>query len=38
MRADGWVLWIPYGTEGDRIRVVRRTVDRPGGGYLNQVL
>lgn len=27
MRRDGWVLYIPYGTEGDYVRVVRRTVD-----------
>jgi hypothetical protein len=26
MLADGWVLYIPYGTEGDRIRVIRRTL------------
>jgi hypothetical protein len=29
MREDGWVLVIPYGTEGDRFRVVRRTLDAP---------
>ena len=27
MRKDGWVLYIPYGTEGDFVRVVKRTVD-----------
>jgi hypothetical protein len=27
MRRDGWVLYLPYGTEGDRVRVVRRTMD-----------
>ena len=27
MRADGWVLCLRYGTEGDRIRVVKRTLD-----------
>lgn len=27
MRADGWVLYVPYGTEGDRIRVVKRVMD-----------
>ena len=26
MRADGWVLLLPYGTEGDRIRVIKRTM------------
>jgi hypothetical protein len=29
MREDGWVLYIPYGTEGDHIRVVKRTLDGP---------
>jgi hypothetical protein len=27
MRKDGWVLCIPYGTEGDCVRVVKRTMD-----------
>jgi hypothetical protein len=27
MRADGWVLYLPYGTEGDKVRVVRRQMD-----------
>ena len=27
MRKAGWVLYIPYGTEGDRVRVIKRTVD-----------
>ncbi len=27
MRRDGWVLYIPYGPEGDCIRVVKRTMD-----------
>lgn len=27
MREAGWVLCVPYGTEGDRIRVVKRTMD-----------
>ena len=27
MRQDGWVLYVPYGTEGDDIRVVKRTMD-----------
>ena len=27
MRKDGWALYIPYGTEGDCVRVVRRTLD-----------
>ncbi len=27
MRADGWVLYVPYGTEGDCVRVVKRTMD-----------
>ena len=27
MRSDGWVLYVPYGTEGDCVRVVKRTMD-----------
>ena len=27
MRADGWVLYLPISEEGDRIRVVKRTMD-----------
>ena len=27
MVADGWVLFVPYGSEGDCIRVVKRTMD-----------
>lgn len=27
MTRDGWVLYLPYGPEGDSIRVIRRTVD-----------
>jgi hypothetical protein len=27
MTADGWVLYLPYGTEGDCVRVVKRTLD-----------
>lgn len=27
MRDDGWVLLIEYGTEGDCVRVIKRTVD-----------
>ena len=27
MRRDGWVLYVPYGTEGDCVRVVKRTMD-----------
>lgn len=27
MVRDGWVLYIPYGTEGDCVRVVKRTMD-----------
>ena len=27
MRRDGWVLWLPYGTEGDSVRVIRREVN-----------
>ena len=27
MRRDGWVLYIPYGSEGDCVRVVKRTMD-----------
>lgn len=26
MRKDGWVFYLPYGGEGDRVRVVRRTM------------
>lgn len=26
-REDGWVLWLPYGTKGARVRVVKRTID-----------
>lgn len=27
MIRDDWVLYIPYGTEGDCVRVVKRTMD-----------
>ncbi len=27
MRKDGWVFYMPYGSEGDHVRVIRRTVD-----------
>lgn len=27
MIKDGWVFLVTYGTEGDRIRVVKRTLD-----------
>lgn len=27
MRQDGWVFYAPYGSEGDCIRVVKRTLD-----------
>lgn len=27
MRAEGWVLYLPYGSEGDHVRVVKRTMD-----------
>ena len=27
MRREGWVLLLEYGTEGDRVRVIRRQVD-----------
>ena len=27
MRKDGWVLYIPYGSESDCVRVVKRTMD-----------
>ena len=27
MRADGWVLYAPYGSEGDCVRVVKRVMD-----------
>ena len=29
MRGDGWVLYLPYGTEGDCVRVVKRRMDQP---------
>lgn len=28
MLADGWVLYLPYGPEGDSVRVAKRTMDR----------
>ena len=31
MRKDGWVLYIPYGAEGDCVRVVKRTMDGTDG-------
>jgi hypothetical protein len=27
MILDGWMLYLPYGTEGDCVRVIRRAVD-----------
>jgi hypothetical protein len=30
MREDGWVLCLRYGTEGDRVRVVKRAMDDAG--------
>jgi len=27
MRKDGWVLYLPYGPEGDCVRVIRRQMD-----------
>ena len=27
MRREGWVLYLPYGPEGDCVRVVKRTMD-----------
>lgn len=27
MRSDGWVLYLPYGPEGDSVRVVKRQMD-----------
>jgi hypothetical protein len=27
MRKDGWVFYLPYGSEGDCVRVVKRTMD-----------
>lgn len=30
MRRSGWVLYLPYGTEGDCVRVVKRTMDDAG--------
>ena len=27
MIRDGWVLYLPYGAEGDCVRVVKRTMD-----------
>jgi len=33
MRRDGWVLYLPYGTEGDCVRVVKRRMNEvPGDG------
>ena len=29
MRRDGWVFYLPYGSEGDHVRVVKRTMDAP---------
>jgi hypothetical protein len=29
MRADGWVLCLVYSIEGDRVRVIKRTMDVP---------
>ena len=29
MRRDGWVLYLPYGPEGDCVRVVKRALDAP---------
>lgn len=29
MAADGWVLYLEYGTEGDGVRVVERELDGP---------
>jgi len=29
MRSDGWVLYLPYGPEGDCVRVIRRQVPAP---------
>lgn len=31
MRRDGWVLLLAYGTEGDCVRVVKRTMDGTDG-------
>ena len=33
MRKSGWVLWLPYGTEGDCVRVLKRVMDDTGGGF-----
>jgi hypothetical protein len=30
MTRSGWVLCIPYGTEGECVRVIHRTLDAPG--------
>ena len=27
MRRDGWVLYLPYGPEGDCVRVIERVMD-----------
>lgn len=27
MRDDGWVLYVPYGPEGDCVRIVKRAMD-----------
>ena len=31
MRDDGWVLYLPYGTEGDCVRVVKRRMNEVPG-------
>ena len=28
MRKDGWVFYLPYGSEGDHVRVVKRVMGR----------
>jgi hypothetical protein len=30
MRKSGWVLYLPYGAEGDCVRVVKRVMDDTG--------
>lgn len=29
MLLSGWILYLPYGTEGDCVRVVKRQMDEP---------
>ena len=31
MRREGWVLFLSYGSEGDSVRVIKRTMDKVPG-------